>query len=219
MSEKVALWAAHKRAVCAFKTGLRRTMLTSVRNKRPMAMRGRLSVQHLRIVAAAVILCLLLLVALSPGLVYAPVPRVVLFLLSSVFLAALIGAEASSRFRLELPGFLFVTGGASALALGTLVLATNLSKPDRQIVVFEVVDERGEKVNLGVFGALEMQRHPSGLQPTYFVSGNSVVLIFPEQVVEQTILVRTTSTGRAYKGVVSYAKPPAAPLRLTEDLK
>lgn len=175
--------------------------------------------ERLRVIAIALILLLLLVVALSPGLVYAPVPRIVLFLLASVFLAVLIGAEASTRFRLKLPGFLFVTGGASALALGTLFALVHLTKPDKQVVVFEVMDSSGEKVNLGVFGALELERHSSGLQPTVFVNGNAAVFIFPEQLIEQAIVVRTSTGGQGYRGVISYAKPPAVPLRISKDLQ
>jgi hypothetical protein len=175
--------------------------------------------KYLRNIAIGSILVLLLLVALTPGLVYAPVPRVILFLLSSIFLAVFIGAEASTQFKLKLPGFLFVTGGAGALALGTLFLLVYLTKPDKQVVVFEVLDSSGEKVNLGVFGALELERHPSGLQPTVFINGNAAVFIYPEQLVDQGIVVRTSTGGRAYRGTVSYARPPAVPLRISKDLK
>jgi hypothetical protein len=176
-------------------------------------------VQRLRMVAIALILLVLVYVVLSPGVVYAPVPKVILFLLSSVFVAVLVGAEATTKFRLQLPGFLFVTGGTGALILGILYGLVQVTKPDKQVVVFEVVDGSGEKVNLGIYGAFELERHPSGLQPTVFVNGNAVVLIFPEQVVEQAVVVRTSSGGHAYRGIVSYAKPPAGPLRLSKELK
>jgi hypothetical protein len=175
--------------------------------------------KYVRFISIVVILVLLIVVALSPGVVYAPTPRIVLYLLASVFLAALIGGEAASRFRMRLPGFLFVTGGASAIALGTLVLLTYLSKPEKQVLLFEVVDESGERVNLAVSGSLEFERDASGLMPTSFVSGNSVVLIFPEQLIEQKIVVRTSTGGKLFRGVVNYAKPPTAPLVLGKDLK
>ena len=174
---------------------------------------------YIRVISIAAILALLIFVALSPGIVYAPTPRILLYLLASVFLAALIGAEASSRFRMQLKGFLFVTGGASAVALGTLVILTYLSKPDRQIVVFEVIDEQGDPVPLSIFGTLELERDSGGLIPTVYINGNSVVLIFPEQLAEQRIAVRTSSSGKAFRGKVAYAHPPAAPLILGKDLK
>ena len=60
-----------------------------------------------------------LYVALSPSLVYAPVPKVILFCLVSFLPAILFGAEASSQFKLGLPGFVFATTGAAAANAST----------------------------------------------------------------------------------------------------
>jgi hypothetical protein len=59
-------------------------------------------------------------VALSPRVVYAPQPRVVLYFLISVLVSILLGSEAAARLQLELPGFVFVSSGAAAVCFAML---------------------------------------------------------------------------------------------------
>src|SRR5437879_1660646 len=102
----------------------------------------------IRIGAIIIILFLGLYVALSPSVVYAPTPRVVLFLLIALLPAILFGAEATSALRLEWPGFLLSTTGAAAVCLGLLWVLNHLAKPEEQIAVYYVVDEKNRPVPL-----------------------------------------------------------------------
>jgi hypothetical protein len=174
--------------------------------------------QIFRIVLMGVVLLLCVYVALSPKVVYAPVPRVVLFFLCSALLAILFGTEAASRLELELPGFTFVTAGAAALSLGTLWFLTKLAKPEEKIAVFHVVDEKGQKVSLEHANAYEVLLSGSGLRVATFASGNTLVCIFPEQVGEVELQVNKT-TGRTFSGMIGFAGVRQRKLVLGKDLK
>lgn len=171
-----------------------------------------------QIFSGAVILALLVLVALNPQLTYAPVPRVILFLLASVFPALLIATTAATKLKLEAKGFLFATSGASAFFVGLLLILAHLAKPELQVVMFDVIDETGERVNLNPDFAFTMESNKSGLTANHFIKGNSVVLIFPEQLTEQRIGVKLANDGKPYHGAINYARPPTEPLRIGKDL-
>lgn len=124
-----------------------------------------------RVVVLILILLLGIFVALSPGVVYAPAPKVILYFLISLLPAMLFGAEASSKFQLRLPGFCFTTMGAFAACLGTLVVLTNLSKPAEKIAVFHILDESSQSVMLDWAGGVEVPLTDQGLTVSKFVEG------------------------------------------------
>jgi hypothetical protein len=160
-----------------------------------------------------------LYVALSPSLIYAPVPKVILFCLVSFLPAILFGTEATSQFKLSLPGFVFATTGAAAVALGTLLLLSNLAKPEQQIAVYRIVDEHRQPVlGLDRDGAIQVHLSNQGLAVTKFLDGNSMILIFPEQVGECDILVKPLISGPTYSGKVTYAGNRQSELLLGKDL-
>lgn len=171
-----------------------------------------------RLVLVGVVLALGVFVALSPKVVYAPVPRIVLFFLISLLLAILFGAEAVAQLKLELPGFTFVTAGASALCLGTLWILTKLSKPEEQIAVFHVYDEKGAPVNLEWEGAYKVLLSSLGLHVTTFASGSTLVCIFPQQVGEAELQVKKR-TDETYVGTIGFAGSRQVKLVLGKDLK
>lgn len=172
-----------------------------------------------RIIMALAILIVALVVALSPRVVYAPQPRVVLYFLMSVLVAILLGAEAVAQLELKLPGFVLVSSGAAAVCFAMLWLLNHLSKPEEKIAVFYVSDEEGRSVDLQWKGAVEVPLTAQGLQVTKLVSENAVLLIFPEQVGETEIHIRKTAGGPQYIGTVSYAGSRSARLQLGRELK
>lgn len=171
------------------------------------------------IVMASVVLALAVYVAMFPRVVYAPVPRTVLFFLLSVLAAVTFGSEVASKFELELPGFCFVTGGAAAVSFGMLGFLTHLTKPAEKIAVFHVDDEANNPVDLEVPGAIEIRLGPSAVQVTKFADKNTLVLIFPEQVEEAELRVKKTNLDPPYIGRVGYAGSRRTTLTLGVDLK
>jgi uncharacterized membrane protein len=165
-------------------------------------------------------LALALFVALSPSLVYAPAPRIVLYLLVALIPAILFAAELTAHFQLQLGWFVASAGGAAAFVLITLVVLVHLTKPEQQIAVFEIVDANGQAVGgLDVPGAVQVPRTPNGLTVTPLVDGNSVVLIFPEQAPEVELRVQPAHRGPVYGSKVSYAGSRTTRLRLGHELK
>jgi hypothetical protein len=173
----------------------------------------------LKIIVIALILLLGIYVALSPELVYAPTPRIVLYFLICFLPSLLLGAEATSRFKLKLPGFAFTTAGACAVCFGALLLMTNLSKPEEKIAVFQIYDEKNEPVPLDWSGALEIPVTAKGLSVTKFVDGNSLILVFPEQVGQVELRVKKSISSQTYSGEVTYAGSRTSKLILGQQLK
>jgi hypothetical protein len=175
-------------------------------------------VRTLRTVTSLLILLLGLYVALKPAVVYAPTPKVILYFLISLVPAILFGVEAVTRFELRLPAFAFVTGGAFAACLGTLLVLTLLSKPDKQITVFQVVDEGGRPMPIDSPGAVHVPLTPKGDAVPHFVDQNTIVFIFPEEVGEAELQVWKDSGEDPYVGNVTYAGSTRSTLRLGKQL-
>jgi hypothetical protein len=160
-----------------------------------------------------------LVVALNPQLVYAPTPRVILYMLIALLPAILFAAEATASFKFSLPGFVASTGGAAAILLIVLLVLTHLTKPEAQIAVFDIVDKNSQPiVGLDERGAVEVPLTSSGIAVKPLVDGNTIVLIFPEQAPVVELLVRPISTGPVYRGSVSYAGNRKRTLELGRDL-
>jgi hypothetical protein len=177
-------------------------------------------VNVLRIVVAAAVLLLGIFVALSPAVVYAPTPRVVLYLLIACLPAVLLAAEATAKFQMRLPGFVATAGGAAALLLIVLVLLTYLSKPEEKIAVYQIVDQQRQPImGLDRTGAVKVPPTVSGLSVTKYVDGNVITLIFPEQVGECELQIQPVSTGPVYSAVVHYAGSRQAKLIVGKDFR
>lgn len=173
----------------------------------------------IKIVAIAMILGVGIYVAVSPSLVYAPTPRIVLFFLVSFLPGLLLGAEAASRFEMRLPGFAFTTAGACAVCFGALFLLAYLSQPEEKIAVFQVYDERNNPVLLDWSGALEVPVTSQGLTVTRFVEGNNLILVFPEQVGSVELRIKKALSGSTYSGTVGYSGSRTSKLMLGAQLK
>lgn len=177
------------------------------------------TVNIVRICTIAGILLLGIYVALKPDLVYAPTPKVVLYLLISFLPALLIGAEASTRFEFKLPGFVFTTAGACAVCFGSLILLTKLTKPEQQIAVYHIIDEEDQPITLEYEGAVDIETTSNGLKPVKFVDGNTIIIIFPEQVGKVKLKVRKSDISHLYSGEVNYAGDRMTDLKIGRDLK
>jgi hypothetical protein len=183
-------------------------------NQNPVEMRA------LRIVVAVVCLLLAVFVALKPDITFAPVPKIVLYLLVSLLPAILFAGEATARFNLSLPVFTATATGAAAIVLITLLVLTHLTKAEEQIAVFRIEDEDGRALKgLQRSGAVEIPRLPNGLSITPIVEDNTIVVIFPEQTPTVDLLVTPVRNGPVYQGKVSYAGNRQTMLKLGRDLK
>ena len=172
-----------------------------------------------KIVSILVILVVGVIVALSPGLVYAPTPKMVLYFLISILTGLLFGAEAAAKFDFKLPGFCLSATGAIAVCFGALLLLTKLSKPEEQIAVYQIYDEQHEPVALDWPGALQIPVTPQGLTVTKFIDGNNIILVFPEQVGQVELRVKKSFSSRTYSNTITYAGTRTSKLILGEDLK
>lgn len=173
----------------------------------------------IRIVSAIAILAVAIFVALAPNVVYAPVPRVVLFLLVAILPAILFGAEFAAKFEFKLPGLLISASLVTGAIFGLLYLLNHFAKPEEKIAVYQIVDENNAPVTLDFEDAVIVPVTPNGLTVTKFVDGNTVILIFPEQVGQAEILVKKSPSDVTYTGQVNYAGTRRSKLMLGTDLQ
>lgn len=174
------------------------------------------------IIKATAIIALLGLgfyVALNPNLVYAPTPRIILYFLISILPALLFGATAATKFQLKLPGFMFTTAGAFAACLGTLFVLSKLSEPKEKIAIYKIVDDKNNPVLIDWNGAINIDPTFGGISVTKFVQGNTVVVIFPEQVGEVEMAIKKSPMGQIYTGTIGYAGSRTSKLIVGKDLK
>lgn len=178
-----------------------------------------LAVTITRVLTLIAILAIGGYVALSPGVFYAPTPRIVLFLLVSILPAILFGSEIAATFEWKVGKLLMTATGVFASILILLLLLTWLSKPQQQIAVFHIVDESNQPVtNLDREGVIEIPLTAEGLSITRFVDGNTIVLIFPEQVGECTLRIKPSTRGPAFSGPVRYTGNREGTLVLGKNL-
>jgi len=164
-----------------------------------------MSMHIVRIIAAVILVIVLIVVIFTPGVYYPPTQRVLLYLLSSLLVGLLIGADASTRFQLNLKLFSFVTAGSAALVVFLCWWLTFLSKPDVKMAVYRIVDEQGQIVDLNWDGAVELSTMPNGMKANAFIRGNEIVLIYPEQLEEQEMRVRRVPGDPGYSATVAFA--------------
>lgn len=177
------------------------------------------AINIVRIIAMLSVLALAIYVALVPNVVYAPTPRVVLYLLVALLPAILLGAEGAARLELKLPGLIFTAAGTVAVLFGLLYFLDYLSKPQEKIAVYQVVDEKGEPLPLDWDGAISVSVTGIGLSVTKCVEGNTVILIFPEQVEQAEMQVKKSPLDVNYIGQVNYAGTRTVKLKLGKELK
>jgi hypothetical protein len=173
----------------------------------------------IKIVAIPLILGLGFYVAVSPSLVYAPTPRIVLFFLLAFLPSLLLGATAADKFGFAGLGFTVVTTGACAAFFTALFLLAHFSQPEEKIAVFQIYDERNNPVKLDWSGALEVPVTSRGLTVTRFVDGNNLILVFPEQVGSVELRIKKALSGSTYSGTVGYAGSRTSKLVLGTQLK
>lgn len=158
-------------------------------------------------------------VTLVPNVVYAPVPRNILFLLVALLPAYFVGVRASDNVNINLKWVVAKFTGTMAAVIFLLILLVHLSKPEQQIAVFEVLDEHDQRVRLDREGAIVIQPGSQGVSATKYVDGNTLVLIFPEQLPSVNVAVRKVYDGPEYRGTVGYGGNRTMTLRLGQELK
>lgn len=158
-------------------------------------------------------------VVFVPGLVYTPPQKVVVFFLLALCPALLLADRASARFEMKLPGMVFTATGAAAILFGSLFALDHLAKPQQQIAVFEVLDDLRNPYPLD---SSEFRLHPdhsTGLVPTRFIDGSTLVLMFPQQLPAVTVSLTDPLSRKTYRGTITYAGNLTSDLIVGKDLK
>lgn len=160
------------------------------------------------------------IVLFNPFIVYNSVPKIILFLLFSLLPAVLFGAEAQSKFKLNLPGFTFVTTGAAALCAGMLLLLVTLTKPEDRIAAFRVLDMNNQSINnLQREGAVKLYSESITERPKVMAENDLLVLLYKEQVSKITLEIAPTSVNIIYRGEINLNQKNNGNIILGEDLK
>jgi len=169
-----------------------------------------------RPVATIAALAIAVWAALRPDVIYAPVPKAVLFVMVALVPAVLLAGEAVVRLDLKWPGFAVTATGTAALAITLLLILDHISQPEERVVAFEVREPNGDPfVGLEVAGNVRLTA--GALEPQYCAKGNKLYFVFPEQVGDVELGVQTA--GRWHYGTIRYAGERRPVLTIGEDLK
>lgn len=161
--------------------------------------------QYVRIAATCLLVVVLIVVIFTPSVYYPPTQRTILYLVASLLIGLLVGAETTTQFKLDLKWFSFVSVGSAALVIFLCWWLTYLSKPDVKMAVYQIRDEKGNTVDLNWAGAVELPTMPNGTKANAFIRGSEIVLIYPEQLEQQTLRIRKTPDDPGYETTVSFA--------------
>src|SRR5258706_11491271 len=172
-----------------------------------------------RIVVAIAVLGLGIFVAVAPAIGYSPQQRAVLYLLISLLPAILSAGAATAKFEMKLAGFAATAAGSAALLLIVLLLLNREFKPDLQIAVFHLYTKSGrELVGLEREGVVKLTS-PLAADVTKYISKNTLVVIFPEQIPNCKLRVQPDlGTDKIYSKTISYTGPRQTDLFLEKDL-
>lgn len=173
-----------------------------------------------RIIVAVAVLCLGLYVAIAPAIGYSPQQRAALYLLMALLPAILFASEATAKFEMKLPGFAATAAGSAAFLLIVLMLLTWEFKPDLQIAVFHLYDQYDhELAGLERDGAVKLVSE-SPAEVTKYISGNTLVVIFPEQIPTCELRVQPVlNMDKVYTRMISYTGARHTKLLLEKDLR
>jgi len=117
--------------------------------------------------------------------------------------------------------------GASVTIVGSFVLVivgfellVHAGRPDLQMTAYEVVDENNQAITIEAKDQIDMGRNRVGLQPTYCVDGNKMLLVFPEQLTEVGVgIEHPPGSHHWHRGKITYVGTQAYTLKLGSDLK
>ena len=143
-----------------------------------------------------------------PGLVLAPAPRVTLYFILSVAPAYLLAKNVQAQLELKMGPMMAVLGGSFAAFVTLLFVLTHLTKPEVQIAVYNVfAKEDGVEMEVNLEGkdVVQVLRSGSGANVDSYVDGNTLILIFPEQVSEAEVQIRWPVSGPVYTEKLTYA--------------
>lgn len=156
-------------------------------------------------ILVAVLVALGVFVALMPSLTFAPVPKMMLLFLVSLLPAILFGSKITAQFNLEIKGMVISTGGMFASILILMLFFYSLTKPEQQIAVFQIYENsQTNKFILDLPDSVSFDANATNLFPTKYQTGNTLILIFPEQL--GSISVRFKSGQNiVYRKTLSYA--------------
>lgn len=139
-------------------------------------------------------------------LVLAPTPRIIVLAAVSLMFAGALGSQGYARLEVKTKlGVAFVATGSVAVAFFALFVFVYFSRPDHEVAIYHVVEESGDDVGwLENDGAVDIKATKQGIAPIGYVDGNTILLVFPEQVEAAELVLRDKAGDRTVRHFVSY---------------
>jgi hypothetical protein len=173
--------------------------------------RARL-IADLAVLAALVILAIF--IALSPSVVYQPVPRVIVFMLIAIATGLALGRQVTGSLQISGGWATATFGGIVAVVFGAFFLLTRAATPDLNVRVYEVTDG-GQPVGLHGAGVLEV-RSTTDTPVDHCATGDKLFVLFPSSA--PSARVHVSWRGRRHSGIVD-AAAPVRTLRIGDELQ
>lgn len=159
----------------------------------------------LRVGSTIAILGVAIFVALNPEKMYVGPPKVILFILVAMLPGVLLATEVTTRFQLQLPGFLLTATGSVAVVFGSFYMLEKFSTPAELVGIYTLLDEENQPLEAAEnedVVTLRSDASPIPLLP--IVKSNSVVVVFPQQIPIVTMTVHPCRECPRYRGTVSF---------------
>jgi hypothetical protein len=174
--------------------------------------------QIVRVGTAIVALIVVLFLCFNSSVYFTPFARITIFLVVASLPAIMFGTETAAHFKVEFKWIVFSAFGLGAFYLGVVFVAYLISKPELQVVAFQVVNEKDEPVVIDAPGVLSISKDSSGLSVSWFAKYNEIIMIFPEQVTKVTMRINDRPE-KSYTCEVAYAGIRKSVLKYGAELK
>lgn len=162
-----------------------------------------------KIIVLAVCVFIVIYVLTRPSIVFAPTPRIVVFFALSILPIIVLTENISARLKVSIGnGLVFHATGATAVVFFGLFCLVKLSRPDIQRAIYHVKERGvGDAVWISANSdSAEVRAAKRGGAPVMYVSKSTIILDFPEQVEQATLILRDQAGGKVCERAISYTE-------------
>jgi hypothetical protein len=162
-----------------------------------------------KLAVLAVCVALVFYVLAFPHIVLAPTPRIIVLALISLLPTVVITENIVAELRVEVAKKIYFHAlGAAALVCFCLWGLVKLSRPDIQRAIYHVKEKNiGDVLWISADNeSAQVRAAKRGGAPVMYVSGSTIILDFPEQVEQATLVLHDKAGGKVCERTISYTE-------------
>lgn len=169
----------------------------------------------------AVSVALVFYVLAFPHIVLAPTPRIIVLAVIALLPTVVITENIVAELRVEVEKKIYFHAlGAAALVCFALWGLVTLSRPDIQRAIYHVKEKNvGDALWISADrDSAQVRATKRGGAPVMYVSNSTIILDFPEQVEQATLVLHDKAGGKVCERVISYTEEQVE-LVIPDDFK